>query len=102
MSKVIVSYKVKPGQADDNQQYVKKVFEELERDKPAGVRYATFLESDGATFVHIASIETANGDNPLSHLQAFQAFQAGLKERCEVQPVVIEMEEVGSYQVFGR
>ena len=83
MKKVLVRYKVKPQFAADNQQYVEKVFEELRSSSPHGLRYATFKLSDGVSFVHIASIETENGDNPLAQTQAFQNFQAGIKERCE-------------------
>jgi hypothetical protein len=99
--KVLVRYKVKPQFASENQQYVEKVFEELRRTSPHGLRYATFKLNDGVSFVHIASIETENGDNPLSQTQAFQNFQAGIQDRCEEQPVVTDLEEVGSYHFFG-
>jgi hypothetical protein len=102
MKRIMVRYKVKPDQAGENQRYVEKVFEELRKDSPPGLRYATFKQNDGVSFVHIVSIETETGDNPLSHSPAFEAFQAGIKERCEEQPVVTDLEEVGSYQFFGN
>lgn len=98
----MVRYKVKADRTDENQQFVKAVFEELQRNSPSGLRYATFKQSDGLTFVHIASIETETGDNPLSQSSAFQAFQAGIKDRCEEQPVATDIEEVGSYRFFGN
>lgn len=101
MKKLLVRYKVKPHFASENQQYVEKVFEELRSSNPQGLRYATFKQSDGVSFVHLVSIETESGDNPLSQSPAFQAFQAGIKERCEEQPVVTDLEEVGSYHFFG-
>lgn len=101
MKKIMVRYKVKPGLAADNQQYVERVFEELRRNNPPGLRYASFKQNDGVTFVHIVSLET-DGENPLSQSPAFQAFQAGIKERCEEQPVATDLEEVGSYQFFGN
>jgi hypothetical protein len=100
MKRIMVRYRVKPDQAGENQRYVEQVFAELQRTAPAGIRYATFKEPDGVSFVHIASIETENGDNPLSKSPAFQAFQAGIRDRCEVQPVATELDEVGSYRVF--
>jgi len=97
MKKVMVRYKVKPAQADENQRLVEQVYAELQRNSPAGLRYATFKQDDGVSFVHIASIETENGDNPLSQLPTFKAFQAQIKERCAEPPVVTDLEEIGSY-----
>ena len=97
MQKVMVRYKVKPDQADENQRLVEEVYAELQRNAPAGLRYATFKQNDGVSFVHIASIETESGDNPLAQLPAFKAFQAQIKERCVELPVVTDLEEIGSY-----
>lgn len=101
MKRILVRYKVKPQFASENQQYVEKVFEELHQHSPQGLRYATFKLSDGVSFVHLVSIETENGDNPLAQTQAFQNFQAGIKDRCEELPVATDLEEVGSYHFFG-
>ena len=101
MKRMMVHYKVKAERAGENQQYVEKVFEELKRNSPAGLRYATFKQSDGVSFVHLVSVETESGDNPLQQIPAFQAFTAGIKERCEEQPVAVDLVEVGSYQFFG-
>lgn len=97
MQRVMVRYKVKPDQAEENQRLVEQVYAELQRNTPAGLRYATFKENDGVSFVHIASIETENGDNPLAQLPAFKTFQAQIKERCTELPVVIDLQEIGSY-----
>ena len=102
MKRIMVRYKVKPNRAGENQEYVEKVFEELRRNSPPGLRYASFKQNDGVSFVHIVSVETETGDNPLSQSPAFQAFQEGIKERCEEQPVATDLEEVGSYQFFGN
>lgn len=101
MKRVMVRYKVKPDQVAENERYVKAVFAQLERDKPAGIRYATF-KFDGANFVHIASIETADGSNPLVSLAAFKEFTGSIKDRCVEPPVTAELDEVGSYQLFPR
>jgi hypothetical protein len=102
MKRIMVRYKVKADRAGENQQYVEGVFEELRRNSPAGLRYASFKQADGVSFVHMVSIETEAGDNPLTQSPAFQAFQAGIKDRCEEQPVATELEEVGSYHFFGN
>ena len=97
MKRVMVRYKVKADQAEENQRLVEQVYAELQRNSPAGLRYATFKQNDGVSFVHIASIETENGDNPLAQLPVFKAFQAQIKERCVELPVVIDLEEIGAY-----
>jgi hypothetical protein len=102
VKRLIVRYKVKADKADENQQYIQKVFEELHRSSPSGLRYASFRLSDGVSFVHIVSVETADGHNPLIETPAFKAFQAGIQDRCEEQPVLTEMTEVGCYRLFGQ
>jgi hypothetical protein len=101
MRKVMVRYKTKPNRARENQQYIEAVFEELQRTSPAGLRYASFKLSDGVSFVHIASIETADGSNPLAQSAAFKSFQAGIKDRCDEEPVASELTEIGSYGLIG-
>ena len=101
MKRIMVRYKVKADKAEENQNYIEKVFAELQRDKPAGLRYASFKLEDGLTFVHIASIETENGENPLLQSSAFKTFQAGIRDRCEEPPVAVELGEIGSYRFFG-
>lgn len=101
MKTVMVRYKTKPDKAGENAQYIQKVFEELQRSSPAGLRYASFQLSDGVSFMHIASVETADGSNPLSQSAAFKTFQAGIKDRCEEQPVATELTVIGSYRFLG-
>jgi hypothetical protein len=98
MKRVMVQYKVKADRAAENEAYVRKVFEELEQTTPDGIRYATFKQADGVSFVHIASIETEDGDNPLGESPAFKAFQAEIKDRCEEPPVAVDLQEIGSYR----
>jgi hypothetical protein len=100
MKRMIVQYKVKAEYAAENQQFVEKVFEDLRRNSPAGLRYVTFKQPDNLTFMHLLSLETENGDNPLLEFSAFKAFQAGIQDRCEVQPFGIDLFEVGSYRFF--
>lgn len=97
MKRVMVRYKVKPEQVAENQRLVEQVYTDLERTAPAGLRYATFKQNDGLSFVHIASIETENGESPLPQLPAFQAFLAQIKDRCTEPPVAVELEAIGTY-----
>ncbi len=100
MKRVMVRYKAKADKAEENKEFVKAVFEELKAKQPIGIRYATFVQPDGVSFVHIASIETADGNNPLGMTDAFKAFQKDIKDRCEEPPVAVDLNEVGSYRMF--
>jgi hypothetical protein len=102
MNKVIVRYKVKPDRAAENVALVRAVYEELERTKPAGLRYATFQLDDGDSFVHVAVNETDSARSPLTEVAAFQEFQREIADRCKEQPQVSEMRQVGSYRFFDR
>jgi hypothetical protein len=101
MRQVIVRYKVKPDRVAENEELVRAVYEELHRTKPAGLRYATFKLDDGVSFVHLASVESEKGDNPLSKVQAFHEFQKGIDDRTDERPVVTGLEAIGSYRLAG-
>ena len=92
----IVRYRITPDRADENQQLVEEVYEELAAGQPEGLRYATFRLADG-TFVHIA--EVGADPNPLFGIGAFDRFQAALGERCEPGegPNAQQASLVGSY-----
>lgn len=101
MKRVMVRYKVKPDRAEENEAYIRKVFEELDANSAAGLRYASFKLDDGLSFVHIASIESEGGQNPLAETPAFKTFQAEIKDRCQEPPVAVELHEIGSYRLLG-
>jgi hypothetical protein len=102
MKRVLVRYKVKADRVAENERYIAGVFEQLKREQPPGLRYASFKLGDGVSFVHIASHEAADGSNPLGQLPAFKVFTAEISERCEEPPVVVELNEIGSYRFFGE
>ena len=100
MGAVVVRYRPRPEEADNNQRLVEAVFAELADKDPGGVRYATWRLADG-TFVHVADVEGEH--NPLGETAAFAAFQDGIVERCvegegpNPQPA----ELVGSYRLLA-
>ena len=100
MKRVIVRYKVKDDKAEQNIEYIQDVFSALEKSKPEGLRYATFQLEDGVSFIHIASIETEDGANPLSSLNEFAAFTEDIASRCEEPPVASAVETIGNYRVL--
>ena len=102
MNTTIVRYKLKPGKADENREYVSRVFAELDSNRPDGLRYVSFQLDDELSFVHIAVVESDDGKNPLPETDAFKAFVAGLKDRCDEPPVATSADIVGSYRLFWQ
>jgi quinol monooxygenase YgiN len=96
---VIVRYKVKPEHAERNRELVHAVYSELELTQLANFNYATFVLDDGVSFVHLAA--HGHETNPLANLPAFQTFQEGIGERCVEQPVLTELDTIGSYGWFN-
>jgi hypothetical protein len=91
---VIVRYRTRPDAADDNEQLIKAVFEELAAARPSGIRYSA-LRVDMTAFVHVAVFDS--DENPLDALPAFQAFTAGIADRCTEPPAPAAGRLVGSY-----
>jgi hypothetical protein len=100
MKRVIVRYKVKPGRADENERLIERVFAALDEQQPQGLRYASFRLGDGVSFVHVASIETDDGSNPLSALAEFADFTRDIEERCDEPPVAQDATLVGGYRIL--
>ena len=101
MKRILVQYKVKKDKAEENIKFIQNVFDELKVNSPAGLRYASFYLPDGLSFVHIASVESEDGKNPLAESKAFTNFQKDIKDRCELPPQAIELQEIGSYNFFN-
>ena len=98
MRTVLVRYQVRPDAAAENEELIRKVFAQLERDKPAGLRYQSFKLDDGVSFVHIASsVGDGASASPLPGLEAFRNFVAGIKERCVEAPVTTQAQPIGAY-----
>jgi hypothetical protein len=95
MKHVMVRYRVKADRVAENQEYIRSVFSELERARPAGLEYASFQLGDGS-FMHIASL--ASSDNPLLALESFRSFTERIRERCEEPPVTTELTRIGAYR----
>jgi hypothetical protein len=101
MRQVMVRYKVKAERVEENEGLVRAVYDEIRRTEPAGLHYATFKLDDGVSFVHLAMTESELGGSPLSEVKAFQEFQKDIEDRTEEGPVVTELDEIGSFRLFG-
>jgi hypothetical protein len=97
MGTTVVRYKAKPERADENQALVEAVFAELAETAPAGLTYETYRLADGVSFVHVASIDTEDGSNPLTATPAFAAFLQGIADRCSEPPVAVGANKIGAY-----
>lgn len=98
MKRLLIRYKVAPERAQENRDAITRVFAALHDADPGNVQYAAFQAEDGVTFFHVVTLETS--ENPIGELPAFQAFQAGLRERCVEQPMPLAVEAIGTYRCF--
>jgi hypothetical protein len=101
MRQIMIRYAAQPHRADENERLIKAVYDELEGSRPAGLRYAAFRLDDGVGFVHLASVETPDGRNPLSDVAAFARFQEHIGDRCDGDPVVSVLHRIGAYRMLG-
>ena len=102
MKTTIVRYKVKADKAEENRAFIRRVFDELDASKPEGLRYVSFNLDDGVSFIHIAVVESEDGENPLPETSAFKDFIADIKDRCEEPPAAHSADIVGSYRLFWQ
>jgi hypothetical protein len=101
MKRMLVRYKTKPDLTDENERLVKAVFQELQAKSPEGIRYLALKLDDGA-FVHFVANDAKDGSNPIPGLDAFKAFQQGIKERCLEPPQSGDVTIVGNYRMLGE
>jgi hypothetical protein len=99
MKATVVRYQAKADRADENQGLIEKVFADLEARQPDGFTYKVFRLEDGVSFVHVV-IEHDDVINPdsLQDVPAFQAFVAGIADRCDVAPLAMGATIVGGYR----
>ena len=98
MGSSMIRYKVHPDRAAENESLVRAVYEQLTRERPEGLHYATFKLPDGVSFMHVV-IESDQPGRILNEVAAFKAFVADIESRCEEPPVATELTLVGSYAV---
>jgi hypothetical protein len=101
MKRTVVRYKTKSEKADENARLIEKTFEELRAKAPQDVRYLALRLPDG-TFVHFSVSDTTDGKSPIPTLDAFRAFQAGIKDRCVEPPQSSDVTIVGNYRMLAE
>jgi hypothetical protein len=95
---VLVRYEVEPSRVAENEDLVRAVYEELAETQPTWLRYVTFALEDGVSFVHLAVIDTSEGE--LRDVAAFRRFREGLADRVVAPLTNTSLRQVGSYRVF--
>jgi hypothetical protein len=102
MKIVKVTYTAKPDFVGKNQENINAVMNDLRTANDSGIKYATYLGSDGKNFMHFAQFENSESEQVLFTLESFQSFQKQLKESGpEVPPQQeIMMLVASSYDVF--
>jgi hypothetical protein len=98
MKTIVVRYQAKAEQADENQRLIEAVFAELEEQEPEGFTYKVFRLEDGVSFIHVVIEHDIEEPDSLQAVPAFQAFVAGIADRCDVAPVATGATVVGGYR----
>jgi quinol monooxygenase YgiN len=103
MKAVKVQYTVKESYVEINKRNIEKVMAELRQLNNPGIKYSTFILSDGKTFVHIGFYPDQETIDIVTNLEAFQAFRKQLKEsQPEKPPQAEDMTLVASaYDFFA-
>jgi hypothetical protein len=99
MKRTLIRYRTKPETTEENQRLVEATFAELQAKSPAGVRYMVLRLDDGS-FLHF--VENEGENSPIPQLEAFRAFQSGIKDRCMEPPQSREATIVGNYRMLGE
>lgn len=98
MKATVVRYQVKVDRADENQALIEAVFADLEEREPEGFTYKVFRLEDGISFIHVVIEHDIDAPDLLQAVPAFQAFVAGIAERCDVPPLAMGASIVGGYR----
>ena len=98
MKATVVRYQAKPDRADENQKLIEAVFADLDEREPNGFTYKVFRLEDGVSFVHVVIEHDVENPDSLQGVPAFQAFVAGIADRCDVPPLAMGATVVGGYR----
>src|SRR5258708_34227345 len=101
MGSSMVRYKVRPDRADENEALVRAVYEQLDRERPEGLHYATFKLPDGVSFMHIV-FESDEPGRILNDVGAFKAFVADTATPSEEPPAAPELTVAGAHALRRR
>jgi hypothetical protein len=98
MKATVVRYQAKADRADENQKLIEAVFADLEARDAQGFTYKVFRLEDRVSFVHVVIEHDVEKPDSLQDVPAFQAFVADIADRCDVPPLAMGAEIVGSWR----
>src|SRR5882672_4249394 len=97
MKIVKVTYTTKAAFTEQNQQNIKKVMADLQKENYQGINYNACISADNKTFIHTAFFKTDEDQRILNELASFKHFQEQLKSGgLETPPKVELLHLVGS------
>jgi hypothetical protein len=91
----IMRYQIKLSELDNHLALLRTVYAELAERRPDGLTWASYQLDQPNHFLEVVSGPDLPG--PLPNLPAFQAYRAGLDDRCETPSQFTEVDQVGSY-----
>jgi hypothetical protein len=98
---LMVRYQVREESVAEVEAGIERVFQAIEKEQPAGVRYAMGKLPDGVTFVGVLELDDGV-DNPLSGIPAARELQQSLPGLVVGEPPVPQpVHVVGSFGMFG-
>ena len=99
MNLLMVRARLKEENVAEAKAATEKVIQALEQARPADVRYASSVLSDGVTFVALLEMEPGQ-EHPLRTFPAYVELIENLKQWYAEPPTVQYMTVIGSYQLF--
>ncbi|WP_428929820.1 hypothetical protein [Marinibacterium sp. SX1] len=100
MPKVLIRYKLRPGEVQENVSLLRAFFHELEIERPPGLIYEAYLLADGLSFVHI--VDSTTGAQPFGHLPSYRRYRDTVAARCTEPPQMIGMDPVGVFNALAN
>jgi hypothetical protein len=99
MDYAVIRYGVKDESLAENRALIARVFAELDRSAPQGLRYLA-LELEGGEFVHVVGTDE-QGTSPLTKLASFKAFTESHAERRSTAVMRSPAGIVGNYRMLA-
>lgn len=99
MQVLMVQSKIKAEGVSDVEAAVRKMLAALDAAQPEGLRYASFLASDGETFVAVRQVDDGV-KNPLEDLPEYKGMLEIVEGVRAAPPVVDMLTLTGSYRLF--
>lgn len=98
MKHVLVTYSVKAAFEEENRRNIAGVMEALREAGHVGIHYRVLFDPEERTFVHLARFESAEDQQLLLAMPAFQHFQQALRASGPIAPPRSrELQDAGSW-----